>query len=98
MPEPLVRHHLRHAIVLVLVGTKRATSVAEIVERLHASGYELRGRPTQAVSDALRTEMRNGRVARVGRGRYMIDHLTDRQLRYSRQRVLEFRRKHQGAI
>ncbi len=92
MAPPLVRHHLRHAIVLVLVGTKRATSVAEIVDRLRQSGYEFKGRPTQAVSDALRTEIRNGRVARVGHGQYRIHQITDRQMRYSRQCVLEFRR------
>ncbi len=45
-------------------------TVRELVDAVLADGFELNGRPSKEVSDALRWEMRRGRVSRRGRGLY----------------------------
>jgi hypothetical protein len=45
-------------------------NVAELVRALRHYGFEVAGRPSKAVSDALRWEMRYDRVRRHGRGWY----------------------------
>jgi hypothetical protein len=45
-------------------------SVRELVARLAARGFQLDGRASKIISDALRWEVRRGRVVRVARGRY----------------------------
>ena len=44
--------------------------IAELVQALSRYGFEFSGRPSKAISDALRWEMRYGRVRRCGRGVY----------------------------
>jgi hypothetical protein len=88
----LVRHHLRHAICLELVEANRAMRVAEIVSRLEARGYRLRGRPTQAVSDVLRTEVRAGRAIKLDHGVYAPGRVTRSHIRYARRCLLELAR------
>ncbi|MDH6195776.1 hypothetical protein M2272_002416 [Mycobacterium frederiksbergense] len=45
-------------------------SVSDLVETLSAQGFATRGRPSKAVSDALRWEIEHGRVFRIKHGRY----------------------------
>ena len=45
-------------------------SVDELVEALAWQGFAVRGRPSKTVSDALRTDVKIGRVMRRSRGRY----------------------------
>jgi hypothetical protein len=45
-------------------------SVDELVDALAYQGFAVKGRPSKAVSDALRWERAHGRVFRRGRGRY----------------------------
>lgn len=45
-------------------------TVAELVQELDRQGFTVKGRPTKAVSDALRWERRRGRVRRLGHGLY----------------------------
>jgi hypothetical protein len=45
-------------------------TVAELIDMLEFHGFETRGRPSKAISDALRWELRKGRVGRGRRGRY----------------------------
>lgn len=45
-------------------------SVAELVEALAAQGFEVSGRASKTVSDALRWERGHSRVRRCGRARY----------------------------
>lgn len=45
-------------------------SVSEMVAMLAGRGYELLGRPSKTISDALRWERARGRVIRVSRGIY----------------------------
>jgi hypothetical protein len=44
--------------------------VDELVESLTYQGFAISGRPSKTVSDALRTDVKIGRVLRRGRGRY----------------------------
>jgi hypothetical protein len=66
----LVRSNLRHAICLLLLERRQPMRVAEIAAVLEGRGYLLRGRPSQAVSDVLRTEVRCGRVLKLDHGLY----------------------------
>jgi hypothetical protein len=50
-------------------------SVAELLARLEADGAWLVGRPSKVVSDALRWEIRRGRVVRTGWGTYAPGHI-----------------------
>ncbi|MGQ0431179.1 MAG: hypothetical protein ACT452_02080 [Microthrixaceae bacterium] len=67
---PLRGRDLRYLLTLVLHRSDRPLSVAELVTILERSGHAIDGRPSKAVSDALRWEIRRGRVTRVGRSAY----------------------------
>jgi hypothetical protein len=60
---------LRYVLTRALAVCGRMT-VAELVQELDRQGFTTKGRPTKAVSDALRWERRRGRVRRLGRGLY----------------------------
>ncbi len=47
-----------------------SSTVKELVDALDAAGFEVAGRASKAVSDALRWEIEHQRVRRFGRGRY----------------------------
>jgi hypothetical protein len=47
-----------------------ATTITDLVEAVTSQGFAVATPPPKAVSDALRWEMRRGRVHRLGRGRY----------------------------
>ncbi|MGF1595875.1 MAG: hypothetical protein ACFCVK_02940 [Acidimicrobiales bacterium] len=49
---------------------RREATVAELAAFLAATGYHLAGRASKLISDALRWEVRRGRVLRLGRGHY----------------------------
>jgi hypothetical protein len=87
----LVRSHLRHAICLVLVERRRPMRVADIADELERRGFRLRGRPTQAVSDVLRTEVRCGRVVKVDHGVYIAGHISRDRVRYAERGLRELR-------
>jgi len=46
------------------------TTIADLVETLAFQGFDIAGRASKSVSDALRWEIARGRVHRLGRGRY----------------------------
>lgn len=60
---------LRYLLTAYLFDHGPAT-VAELVDALTYHGFSVDGRPSKAVSDALRWEMVHGRVRRLRRGRY----------------------------
>lgn len=62
---------LRYAVLLVMEGVTRPTTVGEIVEAIERYGVRVPERKGKWVSDALRCELRKGRVVRVGRNRYV---------------------------
>ena len=60
---------LRWVVVLTIHDAPGSLSVAEIVERVQEK-FVIPGRPGKAVSDALRWEVRRGRVRQIQRGLY----------------------------
>lgn len=66
--------NLRYVLTVQLLrcGTQ---SVADLVDALEDQGFAIKGRPSKAISDALRWEMAHGRVRRVRHGRYRSDEM-----------------------
>jgi hypothetical protein len=60
---------LRYLLTTYLYDHGPAT-VEELVDALTYEGFDVGGRASKAVSDALRWEIAHGRVIRLGRGRY----------------------------
>lgn len=60
---------LRYVLTMYLFqhGSK---TVAELIDALDYQGFEISGRTSKVVSDALRREITHGRVFRLKRGRY----------------------------
>lgn len=68
-PPPIAGLHLRYLLTLHLADCGES-SIDGVVAAVERTGFSLTGRPSKAVSDALRWEVRRGRVVRLGRGRY----------------------------
>ena len=66
---PLWGRGLRFVLVEALMGRPSMT-VADLVAVVDGHGYHLGGRASKVISDALRWEVRRGRVLRLGRGQY----------------------------
>lgn len=60
---------LRYVLTMQLAVHGPAT-VTELIDALKWHGFCVRGRPSKAISDALRWEIERGRVRRLARGRY----------------------------
>jgi hypothetical protein len=60
---------LRYALTLYLLQ-HGPTSVDELIEAIRWQGFDIDGRASKRVSDALRWERRRGRVRRIARGLY----------------------------
>jgi hypothetical protein len=60
---------LRYVLAMQLAVHGPAT-IAELIDALRWHSFGVRGRPSKAISDALRWEVECGRVLRLGRGRY----------------------------
>jgi len=65
---------LRFVLVDELMARRDGMTVAEMVRVLAGHGFDLGGRASKVISDALRWETRRGRVVRLGRGRYRFSH------------------------
>ena len=81
---------LRYVLTMHLASQGPAT-IVELIDALSHHGFHIRGRPSKAVSDALRWEVEHGRVHRLARGRYgpaYIPRSTDYRIH---QRVLALR-------
>jgi hypothetical protein len=60
---------LRYALTMYLLQ-HGPTTVNELIEAMIWQGFDIGGRPSKQVSDALRWERRRGRVRRLARGLY----------------------------
>ena len=80
---------LRWVLLILLVDSRGSMTVAELVEAVTRAGCSIHGRPSKAVSDALRWEVRRGRVLRVARSTYAIDRLPRSTAWWVRQQVRE---------
>lgn len=61
---------LRALLVLALLDSDRPLTVPQLVAAVERRGFSFAGRPGKEVSDALRWEVRRGRVWRASRGQY----------------------------
>jgi len=69
--QPLRGRALRFVLLDELMQREDGMTVAEMVDTLVLRhGFDLGGRASKIISDALRWETRRGRVVRLGRGRY----------------------------
>lgn len=66
-------------------------SVSDLVDALADQGFTTSGRPSKAISDALRWEVNHGRVYRVRHGRYRPAEMPRSTEYRIRNRVLELR-------
>jgi hypothetical protein len=66
----LIGLDLRYALTVRLLEVGRVLSTRELVASIQSDGFVIVGRPSKTVSDALRWEVRRGRVVRRGRGIY----------------------------
>lgn len=71
---PLRGRALRFVLVDELMKRSEMTVAEMVVALVHRHGFDLGGRASKIISDALRWETRRGRVVRVGRGRYRFSH------------------------
>lgn len=69
---PLRGLGLRFVIADMLQRSPEPMRITDIVETIHKQGFTLAGRPSKAVSDSLRTEVRKHRVRRLSRGVYQF--------------------------
>lgn len=61
---------LRYLACISLRQTRRPMSVGELVAAIQTGGWDLGDQPNKLIADALRWEVRKGRVVKVGRGSY----------------------------
>ena len=78
-------------VLTVYLFQQGPTTVSDLIEALQYQGFDIPGRASKAVSDALRWEIAHGRVLRLKRGRYgpaEMPHATEYRIH---QRVLALR-------
>lgn len=86
---------LRYALIALLKSEGVVMRPAELVAGLDRLGFCVAGRPGKTVSDALRWEVRRGRVGHLGRGRYVVGRVPPTSWRRIRLRLAT--RHHEGA-
>ncbi|HEX4903780.1 MAG TPA: hypothetical protein VFV42_13260 [Acidimicrobiales bacterium] len=82
---------LRYVLTDVLVRSGGPLTVPELVRAVERDGFSVHGRPSKAVSDALRWEIGRGRVRRVARGVYAAGHMPKQTRSRIRRRVADLR-------
>lgn len=78
-------------VLTIYLFDERVMSIQALVAALARDGFTVLGRPSKVVSDALRWEIRRGRVVRLGRGRYGAGRMPKQTLSWRRARVRELR-------
>ena len=81
---------LRYALTMFLFQ-HGAKTVAELIEALDYQSFDIPGRASKVVSDALRHEIAHGRVIRLKRGRYGPGEMPRSTEHRIHQRVLDLR-------
>jgi hypothetical protein len=95
---------LRFALTIYLFQ-HGPTTVADLIDALDYQGFDIPGRASKSVSDALRWEMVHGRVRRLTRGRYgpasmprSTGHRIHRRVMELRAEAAEMRSRDDGAF
>jgi hypothetical protein len=78
---------LRWVLLVVLSDNGSPMTVAELASAVERMGFAVSGRASKTVSDALRWEVRRGRVVRVARSTYRLGYLAASTAWWVRQRV-----------
>ena len=94
-PRTLRGIELRYALTMYL-AVHGPQTVAELIDALTHQGFNFTGRPSKAVSDALRWEIAHDRVRRRGWGRYGPGPLPRATEHRIHQRVLAMREEARG--
>lgn len=81
---------LRYALTMFLFQHGPQT-VADLIDALDYQCFDIPGRPSKVVSDALRAEVAHGRVIRLKRGRYGPGQMPRSTEHRIHQRVLDLR-------
>jgi hypothetical protein len=81
---------LRYALTMFLFQ-HGAQTVADLIDALEYQCFEIPGRASKVVSDALRAEIAHGRVIRLKRGRYGPGEMPRATEHRIHQRVLDLR-------
>jgi hypothetical protein len=68
--EVVEREALRELLVDLVCAVGRPVTVRELARLLAAHGFTTAGRPSQTISNSLRTAIADGEVERVARGSY----------------------------
>jgi hypothetical protein len=63
---------LRRAIMNQLLVSAEVLTPGEIAKRIERAGHVIPGYPAKVVADALRNEVRRGRVQKIDRGHYAL--------------------------
>ena len=82
---------LRSLLVLLLLERRQQMRVSELVVAVRQSGFAVFGRPSKEIADALRWEVRRGRVVRLERGVYTAGYVAKVTRHRMRQRVAKKR-------
>jgi hypothetical protein len=88
---------LRYALTLYIAQHGRQT-VSDLAGALAHQGFSVAGRPSKAISDALRWEVARGRVIRRGRGLYGSGAMPRSTEYRIHQRVLALRQQAKGPL
>jgi len=74
-PAALSGRPLRILVVNLLLRDRRPISLGALERHLLGIGLEFDHRASKVISDALRSEVKRGRIRRVSRGHYELAHL-----------------------
>jgi hypothetical protein len=74
--------NLRYLILDVLSHSGQSMTVAEMVGAIEAHGFVIGSRASKTVSDAMRTDISQGRAVRAGWGRYRFGAMPPSTRRY----------------
>lgn len=80
----LYGRELRYRLTLVLRDARRPMTVRELLAVFDDADLTIPGRPSKTVSDALRWEIRRGRVRRTARATYATDRIPRSTVRFIR--------------
>ncbi len=90
--QPLSGMDLRHLLTVLLLDAGQLTT-DELVAAVRSSGRDVAGRASKTVSDALRWEVRKGRVVRIRRSTYAPGSMPRSTQWWMRRRVDQFIRR-----
>ncbi|HEY9558195.1 MAG TPA: hypothetical protein VIR58_15770 [Acidimicrobiales bacterium] len=96
--RPTSGRELRYTLTIVLADVRRTLTVPELLDALNRLGMTAAGRPAKTISDALRWEVRKGRVVQPARGRYRTGRIPRSTLWWTRQQAFAATHERESAV